>query len=286
MKHGSGAPAVLQPRRLEQEWPADLPRYWNRGEVFRTHYMNALSTLFPDGEKHFIDSVRAFRHRNDDPTLERDIRGFIGQEGWHRHEHARYNRWLDAIGLPASRLEARIGRNLDQVKKLAPEIDWLAQTVCLEHFTAIMAQALVRHPQWLVDMHPHFRRIWLWHAVEEMEHKAVAFDLYVKVGGGYLRRMWMMLLMSVFFPLDTMWNLAVLLHRDKQLFKPRVWWQGMRFFFGTDPGLVWKILPAYLRFFRPGFHPWDDDDRLLIRQGLAWLRELGGTPHIMEENRQ
>ncbi|HJV53022.1 MAG TPA: metal-dependent hydrolase [Noviherbaspirillum sp.] len=94
-----------------------------------------------------------------------------------------------------------------------------------------------------------------------------------------------MLLMTVFFPLDIVWNLAVLLYRDGQLFKPRVWWQGIRFFFGDDPGLFWKILLSYLRFFRPGFHPWDDDDRPLIRQGLAWLKELGDTPHVQEENK-
>ncbi|HZW13314.1 MAG TPA: metal-dependent hydrolase [Noviherbaspirillum sp.] len=277
---------LLQPRRLQHAWPHDLPRYWNRGEVFRTHYMNALSLLFPDGEQHFIDSVRAFRHANDDPRLERDIRGFIGQEGWHRHEHGRYNRWLGSLGYPAAKLEARIRRNLDNVKKLAPKIDWLAQTVCLEHFTAIMAQALLKHPDWLADMHPHFRKVWLWHALEELEHKAVAFDLYTRVGGSYARRVWAMLVMSFFFPFDTLWNLTVLLYRDKQLFRPRVWWQGVRFFFGNDPGLFWKILPAYLRFFKRSFHPWNEDDRYLIRQALAWLEELGETPHHMEEGRQ
>ncbi len=266
---------LLQPRRLEQDWPADLPRYWNRGEAFRTHYMNALSILFPDGEQHFIDAVRAFRDRNDDSQLERDIRGFIGQEGWHRHEHGRYNRWLDSIGLPAATLEARIRRNLEMAKQVAPQIDWLAQTVCLEHFTAIMAQALLKHPDWLAEMHPHFRKVWIWHALEELEHKAVAFDLYAKVGGGYLRRVSIMLLMTVFFPFDTLWNLVVLLRRDGQLFKPRTWWHGFRFFFGRDPGLFWKILPAYLRFFKPGFHPWDEDDRQLIRQGIGWLEQLG-----------
>ena len=88
-------------RPIRFDWPDDLPRHWYGGDIFATHFMNALSVTFPHGEKLFIDSVRAYRDRNTDPTLERQIRAFIGQEGWHRNAHQAFNDWLDSQSLKA-----------------------------------------------------------------------------------------------------------------------------------------------------------------------------------------
>ncbi|MEW9899794.1 metal-dependent hydrolase [Chitinivorax sp. PXF-14] len=264
----------IEPRPLRLEWPAGLPTYWNRGQPYRTHFLNGLSLMFPHGEQAFIDSVREFRDQNDDPKLDADIRGFIGQEGWHRYEHAAYNAHLERSGYPTKKLEDRILRIIQFNRRHTRPKDHLALTVCLEHYTAIMAEAILSHPQWLADMHPHFRRIWIWHAVEELEHKAVAFDLYQKIGGGYRRRVITMLLVSLMFPFDMQWNAWSLIRKDGKLWSPRVWQEGFNFMFGRDPGLVWKILPAWRQFFRRDFYPWQHDSRELIAQGKSWLAAL------------
>jgi predicted metal-dependent hydrolase len=259
----------FQPRRLELDWNDELPRYWYGGDVFATHYMNALSLLFPHGEKFFIDAVRAYRDRCDDPRLEREIRAFIGQEGWHRSVHADYNDWLGRLGLPAGALDARAGRKTERVRRMLPRRAWLAATVCLEHFTAILAKDLLANPQRSAGMHPHFRRLWTWHAMEELEHKSVAFDLYQATGGRYWVRVRAMLVVSVDFGLDVARNLVALIRADGQAWRPRVWLRGLDFLFGRNPGLVWKVLPAWFAFFRRDFHPWQQDDRPLIAQALG-----------------
>jgi uncharacterized protein len=270
------SPAIevdIAPRPLRTQWPADLPRHWYRGKAFDTHFMNALSLLFPNGEKFFIDAVRAYRDRNTDPKLERDIKAFISQEGWHRSAHRDYNDWLASLGLPVERCEARQARRLQTVTEKVPPRGWLAATVCLEHFTAIMAQDLLATDDRLEPMHPHFRRIWTWHALEELEHKAVAWDLFDGTGGRYGTRVKAMFFVTFDFAWQVGRNTIDLLRAEGELWKLRTWLDGARFLFGPRRGVVWKILPQWLAFFRRDYHPWQHDDRPLIRKAEAALAQ-------------
>ncbi|MEK9720496.1 MAG: metal-dependent hydrolase, partial [Quisquiliibacterium sp.] len=243
--------------------------------------MNALSLLFPSGEKFFIDAVRAYRERIEDPQLASQVRAFIGQEGWHRSVHADYNAWLESFGLPASELDARSARKIALIKGKLPPRGWLAATVCLEHFTAIMARDLLSDPSLTAGMHPSMRQLWTWHALEELEHKAVAFDVYKAIGGKYSTRVKAMLFVSANFAIDTLRNLFALLRAEGKLWSPGLWWRGLGFLFGRTPGVFWRTLPGWIAFFRPGFHPWDDDDRALIAradQGSSLAVPSGPEP--------
>lgn len=251
----------FSPRPMRTEWPENLPRCWNNGRAFDTHFMNALSVTFPHGEKFFIDSVRHYRDRITDPRLQAEIAAFISQEGWHRSVHRDYNDWLEKIGLPAHRLDALARERIDTIKlKLRPR-GWLAATVCLEHFTAVFAQLLIADPDRLESMHPHLRQVWAWHAMEEMEHKGVAFDVYNAIGGrrNPLRRA--MLLVSLTFLFDISRNLIALLRADGVLWRARTWIEGASYLFGWRRGIAWRTLPAWIAFFGSRFHPWDHDDR-------------------------
>ena len=58
----------------------------------------------------------------------------------------------------------------------------LAATVALEHLTAILAAALLDGRSGsLAGADPRVAELWRWHAVEETEHKSVAFDVYAVV---------------------------------------------------------------------------------------------------------
>ena len=81
----------IRPRHLDFDLPDPMPRHWHSGDAFKTHMFNAMSVLFPDGERFFIDSVRHYRERVEDPALKQQIRGFIGQEGHHSREHLVYS---------------------------------------------------------------------------------------------------------------------------------------------------------------------------------------------------
>ena len=119
---------------------ADL-RSWHPEGLHVAHFFNALSVFFPEGEKFFIDSVRHYRDRIDSPSLQRDVRGFVGQEAMHSREHRRYNAALERMGLPIAELEGRVKDHLETVCGRTSPQEQLAVTIALEHFTAIMTAA-------------------------------------------------------------------------------------------------------------------------------------------------
>ncbi len=157
---------------------ASVPRDWFCDDAFLSTFLDALSLLFPEGERFFVDSVK--QHRDQIPTgeLRGRVAGFIGQEAMHGKEHRGFNDLLLSQGFSAAPLvEARLRWLLRLVRRgLAPRSQ-LAVTCALEHFTAILAERLLRDERMRQDMHPSARPLWVWHALEESEHKAVAFDV-------------------------------------------------------------------------------------------------------------
>ena len=150
--------------------PAERITNWHEQGPFITHFFNALSLLFPQGELFFMDSVRHYRQRIDDPELKKAIQGFIGQEAMHSREHVAYNDLLQAAGLPAHTLDRRLKFILDlQKKHFAPSFN-LAITIALEHYTAMLAEILLSDPSRFGDSLKGYQQMWYWHALEETEH--------------------------------------------------------------------------------------------------------------------
>jgi predicted metal-dependent hydrolase len=168
--------------------------------------------------------------------------------------------------------EKALQRGIEQTRHISRK-NHLAATVAYEHYTAVLGDGLLRHPRWTEGMHPTLRAIWLWHAAEECEHKAVAMDTYNAVDGSYVRRVTIYFLVSLEFISYTAWQVAKMLHKDGQLFKPRTWWSALRHTFGWQ-GLFWHTLPHWLAYFKPGFHPRQHhNDDLLER----WRTEHAGA---------
>ncbi len=253
----------IQPRHLDFDLPDPLPRHWFDGDAFKSHLFDAMSVSFPDGERFFIESVRHFREQIADPTLQAQIRGFIGQEGHHSREHLTYSSRLRELGYDIERLEKRVQARIRFTQQRFSPQRQLAATVALEHITAIMADALLRKPDQLAGAHPTLQRLWRWHALEETEHKAVAFDVYCQVCGdrALLRRA--MRMATLFFILDTTRGLMHMLRRDGLLWKWRIWRDGLRWMWGKQ-GMFRALLRPYRDFFEPDFHPWQHDNLALL----------------------
>ncbi|MEO8700442.1 MAG: metal-dependent hydrolase [Kofleriaceae bacterium] len=257
--------------------PEAVPIDWCDSGAYQTTFMAALSLLFPEGERFFVDSVKRVAGklgRIDDPELQRAITGFIGQEAMHGKEHRAFNQLLVAHGHDeAPRVDAGLRRFLERVRQILPPMSRLAVTCALEHFTAMLAEQLLRDPRMQAEFHETVRPLWLWHALEESEHKAVAFDVYRAAGGGYARRVAMMLVTTiVFFAAQGLVH-ARLMATRKVLFKPWRWLRGIRHMW-IWPGYFTRLAPAYLAYFRPGFHPDDRDTTALLAR---WRDALFGT---------
>jgi predicted metal-dependent hydrolase len=257
-------------RHLQSNVAAGFPRHWIAGDAFRTQLFNALSMTFPLGEQFFIDSVRACAGAVADPGLRAAVRAFIGQEAAHRHLHAQYNRQLEAQGLRFV-IEPVLQFRLRRSRHVTPQSN-LAVTMAYEHYTAMLADGTLRHPAWLADATPDMRLLWTWHAVEEAEHKSVAFDVYRAGGHGYGLRIAWYLYVGIMFAIDITAQTLHNLHRDRQLFRLRTWTCAARFLFGRS-GLLRHALPQWLAYFRPSFTPWDCDNRALIDDWLARHRD-------------
>jgi predicted metal-dependent hydrolase len=262
----------LTVRKLEIDLSQGFGRHWLGGDAYRTQLFNALSMTFPIGEQMFIDSVRAVpQELLADPKLRAEVRDFIGQEASHRFVHIQYNDQLARQGLPYT-LEPLLLRRVHLLGKLSLQAR-LAVTCALEHYTAILADGVLRYPEWLGDAEPAMRTVWSWHAVEESEHKAVAFDAYLAAGGKYWPRALWYVHVSWIFWFDTLRQTLHNLHNDGQLHKPRTWISAARTWFGRR-GLAWHVLPQALRYLSPSFHPWQHDNRELV---TMWLDGNGGA---------
>ena len=258
----------INPRNREYDIAECLGRDWFDNHPFKTAWFNAMSITFPLGEKFFIDSVRYFQDQIDDPKLQAEIRGFCGQEGFHRREHQRYNETLcERRGYDLEKMEGRLERNIERGKKFMSPLEQLATTAALEHITAIMAEsALAEDNPMIGEADPVMQELWNWHAAEEMEHKAVAFDVFRAVGGTEKMRKRAMRQSTFFLMLDIVMGMLHMFRRDGLLFSPRNWWQGWKFLFFKG-GILRRVWGAYKEYFREGFHPWDRDTRPLLQ---AW----------------
>jgi predicted metal-dependent hydrolase len=271
--------STLTVRKLNVDLSRGFPRHWLGGDVYRTAFMNALSMSFPLGEQMFIDSVRAVPlEAIVDPMLRAEVKDFVGQEASHRFVHEQYNAELARQGFDYT-LEPEILRRIERVSKL-PALDRVAVTCAFEHYTAMLADFVLRHPEWLDGAEPQMRTLWSWHAAEESEHKAVAFDVYRAAGGGYWKRVLWYLHVSLFFFWDSGRQTIHNLRRDRAASRWSTWSSAARTWFGRR-GLAWHLLKPGLDYLSPRFHPWQHDNRALLQMWLEHnddaYRAIGST---------
>ncbi len=242
------------------------PRRWWAGEPFGTAWHNALSATFPRGEAFFIEAVKAHRE-GAEPKLEAEIRAFVKQEINHTREHIAFNRLAESHGYDIKAIDKRVGEMLALTKD-RPVIVNLAATMALEHYTAMMAYEFLANPKHFKDADPEVRKMWEWHSVEEIEHKGVAFDTWNHATRDWKPfRRWklrslMMLIVSFNFFRNRWSDTLELLAQDGITGWKAQW--GLFKYLTVSPGVVRRIFPAWLAYFKPGFHPWDHDDRELI----------------------
>jgi predicted metal-dependent hydrolase len=263
-------------RDIEFRLHAGIPIHWLGGHCHFTRFYDALSIMFPEGERSFIESVRRFRDRVHDEALALAVTEFIAQEALHTREHARYNRWLARQGVPVASLEQRVAKQQAFARRYLPASVRLAFTACLEHFTAMFADCVLRDPRALAGAHPRMAHLWRWHALEETEHKAVAFDVFTAALGGpirrYLLRCTAMLFVTAIFS-TLLWRMTfTLVRHDRRAGDVRGWLELLHMQF-VRPGMFRSMIPNWLAWFSPRFHPWRHDNRALIRRYADQFRQ-------------
>ncbi|CAN5869337.1 metal-dependent hydrolase [soil metagenome] len=272
---GQTAGRPVKVRRISFDYPTDeLPRHFMAGDLVMSHVVSVLSALFPEGEDFFVRSVRKHRDQIDDPELKAQVTGFIGQEAMHGREHRAFNERLQQLGYPTGLVDRFTGKRMRLNERFLPPHVQLAITAALEHYTATLAEVLLADP----DAQAKFgddevRSLLLWHAVEESEHKAVAFDVFQAVSGNQRVRATVMNLVTVGF-LGTSVGFTILsLLRDPASRDLRRLGRSLRGLRGS-PWLTREVRRRIRDYNRPDFHPDDHDATALLDE---WRQRLFGA---------
>ena len=261
------------PRRVRLAYDALLGKDQLDPNQLLSSMVAALSGVFPPGEREFVRSVRLFLDDIQDEELLREVKAFAAQEGHHANQHRVANQILDQLGYSATKVAAILEERIEEIIADRDPRDRLAVTVVMEHYTASMAHFALSCPERLERLPPALRELMQWHAIEEIEHKSVAFDVYEHCVGERNRlRMWT-LFQLVMFPIVISRFMAFILRERGH----RVTLDELRdtaeFMLG-DKGLMRVVLPLYLRMLERDFHPWDIDDSELVE---AWKARLSAV---------
>ena len=253
----------VSPRKVSFPFTAIKNKYFFNGNSIKTCFLAGLSSTFPPGESEFIESVRNYRDKIDNPNLAKQVKGFIGQEGHHSHQHKKINQALFDLGFDAPALEAQMSKIIEKrVKSLNPKTR-LAITVCMEHLTAILAEYILETPEVFDGLEEPARQLMFWHAVEEIEHKAVAFDVYMECEGDRaLLQKVMKFAIKIFF-----WRMFTftlkLLWQNKKIPSWSEIKEFKQFLYG-EIGLITQLKAPFKTFAEPDFHPWQTNSLKLI----------------------
>lgn len=260
----------IQPRRFEFERLDEIPQYWFAGNAIVTHVENAFSILIPPGERFFIQAVKSFEDRASDSETQALITAFVQQEGLHSRAHNEFNASFERFGVDVAREAAYAKEVFACVEKYLPKKLQLGATAFLEHLTAVGAHLLFVEPKIGEWMHPEALRFWRWHAAEELEHKAVAFDLFRKVGGGYALRIFSAVVALVLLAVPFNKIARRMIKGDPNPIDDETRRQARE--------IQRHVMGAQLRmigqYFKPSFHPWDFDDEKYLN---AWYASPEGA---------
>lgn len=277
---------IVPRERLDFGLDGDIPRYWFGNDPARTRFWDALSVIFPPGEKFFMTCVRDYRTSVTDPVLLKDIKDFNRQEAQHSMVHNQYNDRLRQQGIDVDGLIGQIEWLLNGVyRKYLPRSYTLAMTSALEHITALGAHTLFDKRNVFGDADRRVRAMYAWHAIEEVEHKGVAYDVmqkYAKVG--YVTRVLALIEQSIVFPLMIHHVMNKLLIADgfswwqrRKLHARCIWW------LVKPGGVVAPMMSHFFNYFKPGYHPWDEAHMPIYDAWVASF-ERSGDPVQAGEN--
>lgn len=255
----------MQPREFSFSDLDAIPQYWNMDNPVLTHFENAFSIMIPPGERFFIDSVRHYEDRVTDDEGRELIRAFVQQEDLHGRAHDVFNASYAKFGIDVVEQQRYAAQTFRKAQRWLPSRIQLGITVFSEHLTAVGAHTLLDNDYAEEEMDPQMLDFWRWHAAEELEHKSVAFDLFHKVGGGYVTRMLSVLAAALFLAVPMLRIVRAMMQDD-----PRTPTRAERkeaAAFQRD--ILRQQAPLLLAYFKPTFHPWQIDDSEMLE---SWYR--------------
>lgn len=270
------ATRTIPVRRLDVDMNAvEIDRWLVPEDPIFSNLLATLSAVFPRGEDFFVATVRANKDAiGDDEHLKAQVKAFIGQESMHGREHRRINVVLDEQGYHTARAERGLDHILNVLLKLKPKTLPLAVTAAAEHLTGIFAESALGSPQTRETLfgHPEIQSLITWHALEELEHKNVAFDVLEKTNSGYVIRMGGFVITIVVLGGYVVFETARGVFDDRRSITPSRYLRHLRNIPRQTLISAWSVRQL-VKYLRPGFHPDDIETDHMIEEWRTVLSE-------------
>jgi len=281
---GEAQPATgghrIAPRSPQFRFPRGIDKHWLGGSVFRTHWLNSYTLIIPDGEKFIARTTKRYVDRVD-PELRERLLGLLGQEISHSREHEKFFDNLTEqgyrIGGFVSAYKFAMYSVLEKlISSLMGRKLLLSTAAAIEHFNAVIAEVGLTNG-FLDEADPGVRPLFEWHYAEEIEHKAVVFDVLRQVAPSYPVRAIGVVFATCTFMGALLIGTMVLVAQDRKLFDRECLRDAAQLFFSKER-FVPKLLVAFRDYLRRGFHPdqhdsyplaWEVFERLGVRFGRS-----------------
>ena len=268
----STSPVSIEIRRNVRFDFSASPAVHHRLNPYLSHFWNALSVMAPSTERILMRVARDVRGEISDPRLLEDLRALIAQEALHTREHRRWNERLSELGYDIEGVNAELDQVFDDYVERVDQPAAVALMIAGEHLIYAMSHALLADPRVTEGMDPEVKRLFLWHAAEEMEHQSVAHDVYVHLFGEGLEHR--VIRARAFADSGRLLLGAIrdVLGRLLAAEPDRSAAHRLEFarFMALSPGYARQLGWKALCYFQPGFAPWKDSGDLdLIRGALG-----------------
>ncbi len=242
-----------------------IPKHWFSGSIFKSSFFDSVSIFIPEVEG-FVrrTAERALPYLTNKDIL-KEARHLIEEEVAHSKVHRQYNKLLEKEGYNLKTYEFLTKKLISFGDRFLSLKFQLAGSACIEHLVGSMGVVGIDHGIFEGGLDERMKKVWLWHLLEEIDHRSSAFDIYTHLGGGYLRRINMMTGIILIFITCHIYAQSGLLWQSGNLFNPRIHLEGLRFMFGKK-GLYRNLIAPFLAYYRPNFHP----SQIKIRDSLGY----------------
>ena len=246
---------VLVTRKFKFKLDKVATRYWLNGSAVKTLHANTLTTGIPFGERFFVGCVLPHIRTIKCPLLRKNALAFARQEINHSKEHLKL--YLKSVKPFYPKLKAK--GSFYQVLSvviafLAGKKIRLAMVAAIEHYTAVAADMYLSDATLFDGADERIVAIWHWHFIEELEHRAVAVDIFKASKGNYFQRiagffLAGFLLLIAFF--NCFFHMVIY---DKLYLSASFYRESFHFFWGKE-GILRKLAIPFLHYLHPSFHP-------------------------------
>lgn len=278
MAHHDAPPQGLTARDLRFGINDHAERAWFGKDAVKSALVDGFGVMFPVGERFMNRALLHYAKTMENPHLLNEIKGFVMQEAFHTREHEGYNTALRGLGYDVSAMEKRLA---DYLNSFETPLDRLAATCALEQITGGLARMCLRREKLWDEASPAYRRLWRWHALEEIEHSSVALQVYRAVSPQgprwkrYALRIKHLAIAGACVGAAAIHNAADILRGEDERLSLR---QRLRLLWALvgAPGFACALIVPFLSYLRPGYQGTAAADECLVKVGRLLLHEDAG----------